>query len=217
LEGAPNLSELHRRLHEDDYQRRFFAFFEDIIYHHLPDVEVDIDLKFEPRVEQPPHSPSPGIEHSKEWKSTFVTQVKQCEEALQCHTCWAVCHKYNNQDDCWFLFPREVVEMVQFDAASNSVVFKCPDGAVNYFNPSILVFCQHNHNLKCILSGKSGKDYITKMDMKTYEMLSLLSRAVARVPINQLEESPSAKAKALLHKCLSQFTRQQQIHAQQAA
>ncbi|KIJ08063.1 hypothetical protein PAXINDRAFT_36792, partial [Paxillus involutus ATCC 200175] len=72
-----------------------------------------------------------------------------------------------------------------FDPESNSVVLMCRDGNINYFNPYILVFCRHNHDLKCILSGKSAKaamfyisDYITKMGVKTYEMLSLLSRAV---------------------------------------
>ena len=58
-------------------------------------------------------------------------------------------------------------------------------------------------------------DYITKMDMKTYEVLSLLSRAVAKIPMVDSKSSVD-NAKVLLHKCLSQFTRQQQIHAQQA-
>jgi len=86
------------------------------------------------------------------------------------------------------------------------------------------VFCRHNHDLKCILSGKSAKaamfyisDYITKMGLKTYKMLSLLSRAVARLSTIDENQSAVHSAKALLHKCLSQFNRQQQIHAQQAA
>ncbi|KIK34069.1 hypothetical protein CY34DRAFT_28013, partial [Suillus luteus UH-Slu-Lm8-n1] len=52
-------------------------------------------------------------------------------------------------------------------------------------SPHVLVFCRHNHDLKCILSSKAAKaamfyitDYITKSDLKTHEMLSLLSRAV---------------------------------------
>lgn len=100
----------------------------------------------------------------------------------------------------------------------------CQDGNVNYHNQHILVFCCHNHDLKCILSGKSAKaamfyisDYITKMGIKTYEMLSLLSRAVARLPSTNHQMPAVDSAKALLHKCLSQFNRQQQIHAQQAA
>ncbi|KAG1744865.1 hypothetical protein EDD22DRAFT_786211, partial [Suillus occidentalis] len=221
LDGGSNPSDIHRKLRDDDYQRRFFAFFEDIIHHHLPDVEVEINSKFDPRVERPPEHCAGD---AAEWNSTFATQVKQCGEALQHHTCRAVCHKYGNTDNCRFLFPHDVVDQSSFDVDSNSVVFKCEDGTVNYFNPSILVFCRHNHDVRCILSGKSAKaamfyisDYITKMDTKTYEMLSLLSRAVSRLPINQAEQTPVDIAKTLLHKCLAQFTRQQQIHAQQAA
>ena len=59
-------------------------------------------------------------------------------------------------------------------------------------------------------------DYITKMSLQTYEMLSLLSKAVL-----QASESDSLSvgehAKTILHKCLTQFTKQQQIHGQQAA
>ncbi|KAF8573852.1 hypothetical protein K439DRAFT_1285269, partial [Ramaria rubella] len=98
----------------------------------------------------------------------------------------------------------------------------CCDANVNYFNRYILVFCHHNHDVKCILSGKAAKaamfyitDYITKMDMKTYEMLSLLSKAVAKMPdTTGVPEKDTAKT--LLHKCLSQFTRCQKIHTQQA-
>ena len=77
--------------------------------------------------------------------------------------------------------------------------------------------------MECILSVKDSKaamfyitDYITKMDAKTYEMLSHLSRAVSSMP-DMSTTSPIENAKTLLHKCLAQFTRQQQIHIQQAA
>ncbi|KAG1805862.1 uncharacterized protein BJ212DRAFT_1243159, partial [Suillus subaureus] len=80
-----------------------------------------------------------------------------------------------------FLFPHEVIELSHFEPETNSVIFMCKDLYVNYFNPYILMFCRHNHDIKCILSGKGAKvamfyisDYITKMDSKTYEMLSLL-------------------------------------------
>ncbi|KAF8191899.1 hypothetical protein K438DRAFT_1590515, partial [Mycena galopus ATCC 62051] len=49
----------------------------------------------------------------------------------------------------------------------------------------ILICFRHNHELKCILSGKAAKaamfyitNYITKFDEKTYHILSLLSQAV---------------------------------------
>jgi hypothetical protein len=53
------------------------------------------------------------------------------------------------------------------------------------------------------------------MGPKTYEMLSLLSKAVCNMP-SMDDTEPVTKAKILFHKCLSQFTRQQQIHGQQA-
>lgn len=156
--------------------------------------------------------------------TVFLGQVKQCGEVLQRHTCRAVCHKYGNEGKCRFLFPHEVVDQSHFDVDSNSIVFVCRDPTINYFNPHILVFCRHNHDLKCILSGKSAKaamfyisDYITKMDTKTYETLSLISHAVVRLPDDVPGQGVVAGAKMLLHKCLSQFNRQQQIHAQQAA
>ncbi|KAF8581838.1 hypothetical protein K439DRAFT_1257216, partial [Ramaria rubella] len=107
------------------------------------------------------------------------------------------------------------------DCDMNSVVMMCRDGTINYFNRYILVVCHHNHDVSCILSGKAAKaamfyisDYITKMDVKTYKMLSLLSKAVAKMPDVSVIPGRDA-AKTLLHKCLSQFTRRQQIHPQQ--
>ena len=53
------------------------------------------------------------------------------------------------------------------------------------------------------------------MGCNTYEMLSLLSCAVSCMPDVSASSLLDA-AKTLLHKCISQFMRQQQIHAQQA-
>ena len=112
-------------------------------------------------------------------------------------------------------FVIKIVKASYFHPETNSVVLICHDGSINNFNPYILIFYYHNHDIKCILSGKSAKaamfyitDYITKMDYKTYEMLSLLSHAVSCMP-NTSNSSPTEVAKTLLHKCLSQFTCQQ--------
>jgi hypothetical protein len=59
-------------------------------------------------------------------------------------------------------------------------------------------------------------DYITKMNVRTYEMLSLMSRALSNMP-DIANSSTKDHAKILLHKCLAQFCHQQQIHAQQSA
>ena len=228
LLGGLNPSEVHQKMRDDPgFQDRFFAYFEDIIHHHLPDIDQEVDKSFEPRTERPPNPPGldARLELLDEWESVFCTQIKMCGEVLQRHECRKVCHKYGNDDRCRFLFPHEVIEASHFDPDTNSIFLLCRDGTVNYFNPYLLVFCRHNHDIKCILSGKAAKaamfyitDYITKGDLNTHEMLSLLSRAVANLGDSPSEsESPLVRSKKLLHKCLSQFTRQQQIHAQQAA
>ena len=58
---------------------------------------------------------------------------------------------------------------------------------MNWFNPYILAFCHHNHDLKCILSSKSAKaamlyisDYITKDNEQMHHTLSMFSTAVAK-------------------------------------
>ena len=228
LLGGLNPSQVHQKMRDDpSFQERFFAFFEDVIHHNFPDVDVEVDKSFEPRTERPPKPPrfDTPLDTLNEWKSVFCTQVKMCGEALQRHECRKVCHKYGNDNRCRFLFPHEIIEASHFDPETNSIFLLCRDGTVNYFNPYLLVFCRHNHDIKCILSGKAAKaamfyitDYITKGDLNTHEMLSLLSRAVANLSDSPDEsESPLVRSKRLLHKCLSQFTRQQQIHAQQAA
>jgi hypothetical protein len=222
LTGAINPSQLHKRLAADDeFKRQFFDFFEDIIHHHLPNDDIPIDPVYEPRVEWPPCPLNPSEQLLGEldsWESAFITQIKICGEALQWHVCRPVCHKYGNEGHCRFLFPHKVIQTSYFDADSNFIVLMCHDSTINYFNPYILVFCCHNHDLKCILSGKAAKaasfyitDYITKMGPTTYQMLS---KAVSNMP--QTDDcSTAAKAKILLYKCLSQFTHQQQVHAQQ--
>ena len=97
-----------------------------------------------------------------------------------------MCHKYGNIDQCQFQFPHDIEPTSYFDTNTNSVVLKCLNPTVNYFNKHILIFCHHNHDIKLILSRKAAKfyitDYITKMDVKTYKVLSLLSRVVAMMP-----------------------------------
>lgn len=145
------------------------------------------------------------------WKTLFLNELKLCGEALQRHTCRDVCHKYGRSDTCQFQFSHEIVKSSWFDSETNSIYLLCLDPNVNYHNPFILVYCQHNHDLKFILSEKAAKaamfyitDYITKNDLKTYEILSLLSKAVlCATESNQSNMSTKEQAKNLLHKCLS--------------
>ncbi len=77
--------------------------------------------------------------------------------------------------------------------------------------------------MKCILSGKSCKaarfyitDYITKMSLKTYKILSLMGDALMNAHTSLLK-GEQLEARIVLHKCLSQLAKQHQVHAQQAA
>lgn len=146
LDGGVNPDVIHERLKNDpQYQVQFFEFFDDIIHHHLPDIEVEVNPKFEPQMERPPLPPSYDTDcHIKmlnEWDSVFITEIKKCGEALQCHHHQKVCEKYGNEGKCHFLFPHEIVEASYYDPETNSIVLMCCDSTINYFNPYILVFC----------------------------------------------------------------------------
>ncbi|PBK97572.1 hypothetical protein ARMGADRAFT_922873, partial [Armillaria gallica] len=97
------------------------------------------------------------------------------------------------------------------------------DVLVNYFNDFVMVYCRHNHVMKCILSGRLCKaamyyitDYITKMSLKTYEILLLMGDALMNTHASLLK-GEELEARTVLHKCLSQFVKQHQVHTQQAA
>src|SRR5258708_10669346 len=156
--------------------------------------------------------------------SEFVQDVRNCAEILQKHECRNVCHKYGHTNECRFLFPHEYVPKSYFDEITNSVVMKCLDGNVNYYNPYLLTSAHHNHDIKNILSGKSAKaamfyitDYITNNDEKLHQVLALLSCAVAATPTATEDMTSKDHARLLILKCLTAMMRNQRIHSQQAA
>ncbi len=123
------------------------------------------DIEYEPRIERPPKPPNAALYSElmeyedclKEWDSIFISEIKLCGERLQRHSCRKVCFKNlhgNPHDTCRFNFPRAVVDYSYFDDVTQSIVFACHDGTVNNYNPYILVFARHNHDLKCILLDK---------------------------------------------------------------
>ncbi|KAE9389475.1 hypothetical protein BT96DRAFT_760836, partial [Gymnopus androsaceus JB14] len=72
----------------------------------------------------------------------------------------------------------DLVEISRFEAETNSIIFCRKEADVNGHNPYILVGGRHNHNLKCILSGRAAKatmfyisDYILKMPLMMEEVL----------------------------------------------
>jgi hypothetical protein len=221
LDGGMNPSEVHARMKQHpEWQAQFFRFFEDIIRHHLPDTDDEPQPDRELRAERPPKPDNPDFERE------FRSDYKLLGEQVQRHDdpCRKnVCFKYGSKE-CCFGFPHEIVQSSSFDEKTNSITLKCLDPLVNFHNPWILGFLRHNHDLKCILSGRTAKaamfyisDYITKNDEKMTQVLSMLSSAVAAVPGSCSEKTPTQQARVLLHKCLAARIRAQNIHAQQAA
>ena len=86
LLGGVNPNETHKRLKEDsEFHDRFFAFFNDIIQHDLPDVDVSIDSNYEPRVERPPPPPKSSsipLKQMYEWQSFMQTEVKKIGRSI---------------------------------------------------------------------------------------------------------------------------------------
>ncbi|THU92747.1 hypothetical protein K435DRAFT_556159, partial [Dendrothele bispora CBS 962.96] len=114
-----------------------------------------------------------------EWVSAFLTDLKKVGEEFQRHRHKPTC--YIKGSKCRFDFPHEYISESYYDEKTNSIIIRCLDPWVNPHNPFILVCTRHNHDIKCILSGKAAKgamfyitDYITKMEMSTAEMYSLL-------------------------------------------
>jgi hypothetical protein len=146
-----------------------------------------------------------------EWWSQFLSELVHLGNKLQKHVCRPVCHRYGHTDDCHFLFLHELIESLSFDAETNSFILCCLQPFINWYNPYILVCGRHNHNLKCILSGKAAKaamfyisNYITKFDEKIYHILSLLSQAVvANKNILDSNVGLLAAIKGLFHKYFS--------------
>ncbi|KAF5333957.1 hypothetical protein D9758_017594 [Tetrapyrgos nigripes] len=233
LVGGMNPSDIHTKMRNNpDFERRFCNFFDRLIWHHLPNIEYYDDKNVEPRAERSPVPPSidqysdPDI--ARNWDDTFQYEHKKLGEKVQRHRCQGVCFKGRPPGSaCRFGNPHELQSRCEFEPDTNAIYLPIRDPNVNYHNPIILVFTRHNHNLKCILSGKAAKaamfyitDYITKNPLSTGDILSLMSKAMASLE-NLHKKDPEAfllaDTKRILQKCISQLTSQQRIHAQQAA
>ncbi|KZV80624.1 hypothetical protein EXIGLDRAFT_629850, partial [Exidia glandulosa HHB12029] len=149
-----------------------------MIRHHLPSVEYEPAADYNPRLERPPKPPAEAChpvadsssEAVKDWVDDFEWDVKKLGENVQRHICKDVCTAYNFQGPCRFLFPHEVHESSSYDPETKSITLRTLEPDVNYFNPEVLVMCRHNHDMKCILSGKAAQaamfyisNYITKL------------------------------------------------------
>ena len=97
-----------------------------------------MNKKYESHIGNPPHLlEETDPKKLTDWKNTMDSEVKILGKIPQCHKCMKVCHKYGNEDQCWFQFPHGIEPESYFDANTNSVILKCIDSMVNYFNKHI--------------------------------------------------------------------------------
>ena len=86
--GGMNPTDIHEKLKRDkDFENCQFDYFEDIIHHHLPDVEVIVDKNYKPHVKCPLHLPEncPDLdpkEHA-DWKRFMDSEIRILGEILQ--------------------------------------------------------------------------------------------------------------------------------------
>ena len=56
--GGLNPADIHEKLKQDKiFEKHLFAYFKVIIHHHLPDIDIVVDKRYEPCIENPPHLP----------------------------------------------------------------------------------------------------------------------------------------------------------------
>ena len=139
------------------------------------------------------------------------------------HKCRFTCYKYSkkrkeNQDDCRFEYPRELV--AQSTIEDNQVKLKRTHPMINNFNPTIMNCTRSNHDIKFIPSGKDGKNiafyvtnYATKSQLSTHNMVPLI--ALSRKRLDQDESialsNVNSRAKAMITKCLNRITTETEI------
>jgi len=143
LLGGSNPNEIHRRLREEPgFELRFFVIFEDIIQHHLPDVEISTENTMT-SVERPPVPPrsvtgisaKPCMNGTCSWNLKSRNWVRFYNAILG----KPVCHKYGNENKCvssshMKSFPNSHLILTP------TRVLKCLDGMVNYFNRTSCLF-----------------------------------------------------------------------------
>ncbi|KAE8250215.1 hypothetical protein A4X13_0g4891 [Tilletia indica] len=219
LKGGVNPATLRARMHDDEeFRDRYLQFFDSLLMHGYPDSDVQQEgpqpTHRKPRQERPPH-PTDA-----DYVEQFNGDHSLLAHEVQRHRCTFTCFK-GGRDSCRFLFPHEVVNESSFDPETNSINLRVQHPLINWHNPALLVATRHNHDLKAVQSGKSGAaaaSYITSYTTKSEEtpanQISMINTVYERLA-KTTDTAPDTRS--LLSKCVMQFGRERQVHAQQAA
>ncbi|KAE8221158.1 hypothetical protein CF319_g5436 [Tilletia indica] len=167
-----------------------------------------------PRQERPIPPADPA------YKDVFKSDHGLLAEEVQVHQHTFTCYK-GGRESCRFFFPHELNERSTFDAETNSINLRIQHPLINWHNPLLLVATRHNHDLKAVQSGKSGSaaasyitSYTTKSDETPANQISMINTVYERLANNQEHD---VNAHGLLTRCVMQFGRERQLHAQAAS
>jgi hypothetical protein len=108
------------------------------------------------------------------------------------HVCNPTCYKNDKNAAnklCKYGFPHIIINETHFDNETELLHIKWTNQWINNENPTVMVSCRCNHDLKFIAaSGKDAKalvyyiiDYIIKNTLYTSHMYSLLQVAVQKI------------------------------------
>jgi len=132
----------------------------------------------------------------------------------------AACFKRNNKS-CRFNFPRPCQERTTICLDSLDVVPTRNNPWINPYNKYIAYLFRCNHDIILITSGSDTKaliyyltEYATKCELKTYELVSLMSAAYKDVEENSAVLMESDKTRKLLIRCLNKIGSVQEQPAQ---
>ncbi|KAE8249631.1 hypothetical protein A4X13_0g5133 [Tilletia indica] len=220
LKGGMNPKPLREKLQQDAaFQERYLRFLDSVIQHHLPDADV---ISPQPRAEttRKPRQERPPDPTSEDFAQTFKADHRLLGEEVQRHKCTSTCFK-GGRTSCRFLYPHDLSPATHFESDTNSIMLEVKDATINWHNPALLVATRHNHDLKSVQSGKSGvaaasyiTSYSTKSDETPLNQVSMIQTVFERMATYAEDTSAT---KTLLTKCVMQFGRERQLHAQQAA
>ncbi|KAE8220603.1 hypothetical protein CF319_g5894 [Tilletia indica] len=218
LEGGLNPSKLREFMSNDEaFQERYLNFMDDIISHSLPNPTSDRPVESHGRVLRAERAPDPREEL---YDTQFAEDHRLLGEEVQRHICKLTCYK-GGRLSCRFLFPHELHLKSSYDPETSSIELAVKDATINWHNPTLLVATRHNHDLKSVQSGRSGlaaasyiTSYATKSEETPENQVKMIKTVYERMEENGMVDD---SVKSLLSRCVMQFGRERQLHAQQVA
>ncbi|KAE8220701.1 hypothetical protein CF319_g5812 [Tilletia indica] len=220
LEGGLNPASLRSQMRSDsEFKDRYLAFFDDLLMHGYPSTGNDEQAPPAPTTRKP-RQERPVRPSADTYDADFREDHHLLAQEVQLHRCTFTCFK-GGRESCRFLFPHELQETSTFDEETNSIALRVQHPLVNWHNPHLLVATRHNHDLKAVQSGKSGSaaaSYITSYTTKSEEtpanQISMINTVYDRMADQGMD---SSDPRSVLSRCVMQFGRERQVHAQQAS